>query len=207
LNALRVIAQAALFWFSGLRGFMVVMFRLTCSPPAHRRRFRDANPEEINALTLDGMREAVMAQLHAGNLEVRWAPNTRASAMPAAQRGMEKGLIDVRHGNRPEGVYESMCSAGVSDCGMLGLWLFSSLCWAAPACRKMCLVSFISHVHARPRTACAPLGSASARKHDSHLCASASWATWTGRRWTRWCCGTWAPSRRGRRRRRRSRGP
>ena len=34
------------------------------------RRFRDANPEEIEALTLEGMRAAVMAQLHAGNLEV-----------------------------------------------------------------------------------------------------------------------------------------
>lgn len=42
-----------------------------------RRRFRDASPEEINALTLDGMRDAVMAQLHAGNLEVRWARHTR----------------------------------------------------------------------------------------------------------------------------------
>ena len=34
------------------------------------RRFRDANPDEIEALTLEGMRDAVMAQLHAGNLEV-----------------------------------------------------------------------------------------------------------------------------------------
>jgi len=34
------------------------------------RRFRDANPEEIEALTLEGMRTAVMSQLHAGNLEV-----------------------------------------------------------------------------------------------------------------------------------------
>ena len=38
--------------------------------PWRCRRFRDANPEEIEALTLEGMREAVMAQLHAGNLEV-----------------------------------------------------------------------------------------------------------------------------------------
>ena len=37
---------------------------------APHRRFRDANPEEIDALTLEGMRAAVMAQLHAGNLEV-----------------------------------------------------------------------------------------------------------------------------------------
>jgi predicted Zn-dependent peptidase len=37
---------------------------------APHRRFRDANPEEIEALTLEGMRAAVMAQLHAGNLEV-----------------------------------------------------------------------------------------------------------------------------------------
>ena len=35
-----------------------------------RRRFRDANPDEIEALTLEGMRAAVMSQLHAGNLEV-----------------------------------------------------------------------------------------------------------------------------------------
>ena len=35
-----------------------------------RRRFRDANPDEIEALTLEGMRTAVMSQLHAGNLEV-----------------------------------------------------------------------------------------------------------------------------------------
>eukprot|EP00887_Chlorella_sp_A99_P001378 scaffold8.g1378.t1 len=34
------------------------------------RRFRDPSPEEVSALTLEGMREAVMAQLHAGNLEV-----------------------------------------------------------------------------------------------------------------------------------------
>ena len=37
------------------------------------RRFRDASPEEVSALTLEGMREAVMAQLHAGNL-VRGVP-------------------------------------------------------------------------------------------------------------------------------------
>ena len=35
------------------------------------RRFRDPAPEEIAALTLEGMQQAVMAQLHAGNLEVR----------------------------------------------------------------------------------------------------------------------------------------
>ena len=34
------------------------------------RRFRDANPEEIEALTLEGMREAVMAQLHPANIEI-----------------------------------------------------------------------------------------------------------------------------------------
>ena len=34
------------------------------------RRFRDPSPEEVAALTLEGMREAVMAQLHAGSLEV-----------------------------------------------------------------------------------------------------------------------------------------
>ena len=34
------------------------------------RRFRDAQPAEIEALTLEGMRDAVMAQLCAGNLEV-----------------------------------------------------------------------------------------------------------------------------------------
>ena len=34
------------------------------------RRFRDPNPEEIEALTLEGMREAVMAQLHPGNIEI-----------------------------------------------------------------------------------------------------------------------------------------
>lgn len=34
------------------------------------RRFRDPSTEEIGALTLDGMRTAVMEQLHAGNLEV-----------------------------------------------------------------------------------------------------------------------------------------
>ena len=34
------------------------------------RRFRDPGPEEISALTLEGMRDAVMAQLHAGNVEV-----------------------------------------------------------------------------------------------------------------------------------------
>lgn len=37
---------------------------------AVRRRFRDANPEEIEALTLDAMREAVGAQLQPGNVEV-----------------------------------------------------------------------------------------------------------------------------------------
>ncbi len=34
------------------------------------RRFRDPNPEEIEALTLEGMREAVMAQLHPSNIEI-----------------------------------------------------------------------------------------------------------------------------------------
>ena len=34
------------------------------------RRFRDANPEEIEALTLDAMREAVDAQLQPGNVEI-----------------------------------------------------------------------------------------------------------------------------------------
>lgn len=34
------------------------------------RRVRDPNPEEINALTLDAMREAVMRQLRANNIEV-----------------------------------------------------------------------------------------------------------------------------------------
>jgi predicted Zn-dependent peptidase len=34
------------------------------------RRFQDANPEEIEALTLEGMRDAVMAQLQPSNLEV-----------------------------------------------------------------------------------------------------------------------------------------
>lgn len=35
------------------------------------RRFRDPNPEEIAALDLEGMRSAVMRQIHAGNVEVR----------------------------------------------------------------------------------------------------------------------------------------
>lgn len=35
------------------------------------RRFRDPNPEEIAALDLEGMRTAVMRQVHAGNVEVR----------------------------------------------------------------------------------------------------------------------------------------
>lgn len=34
------------------------------------RRFRDPNPEEIEALTLEGMREAVMTQLHPSNIEI-----------------------------------------------------------------------------------------------------------------------------------------
>ncbi|KAL4457809.1 hypothetical protein ABPG75_012674 [Micractinium tetrahymenae] len=34
------------------------------------RRFRDPNPEEIAALDLEGMRTAVMRQIHAGNVEV-----------------------------------------------------------------------------------------------------------------------------------------
>jgi predicted Zn-dependent peptidase len=34
------------------------------------RRFRDPNPEEISALSLEGMRDAVMAQLHPANIEV-----------------------------------------------------------------------------------------------------------------------------------------
>lgn len=34
------------------------------------RRFRDAAPEDIEALTLEGMRQAIAAQLHAGNLEI-----------------------------------------------------------------------------------------------------------------------------------------
>lgn len=40
------------------------------------RRFRDPNPEEIAALDLEGMRTAVMRQIHAGNVEVR-APGGR----------------------------------------------------------------------------------------------------------------------------------
>lgn len=34
------------------------------------RRFRDPNPEEIEALTLDAMRESIMSQLRPDNLEV-----------------------------------------------------------------------------------------------------------------------------------------
>ncbi|KAK9810226.1 hypothetical protein WJX72_007002 [[Myrmecia] bisecta] len=34
------------------------------------RRFRDANPEEIDALTLEGMRDAVMRQIHPDNIEI-----------------------------------------------------------------------------------------------------------------------------------------
>jgi hypothetical protein len=34
------------------------------------RRFAEPSPEELDALTLDGMRDAVMRQLHASNLEV-----------------------------------------------------------------------------------------------------------------------------------------
>lgn len=34
------------------------------------RRFQDANPEDIDALTLDGMRDAVMAQLQPSNIEI-----------------------------------------------------------------------------------------------------------------------------------------
>lgn len=34
------------------------------------RRFRDATPEDIEALTLDGMRKALEAQLHASNIEI-----------------------------------------------------------------------------------------------------------------------------------------
>ena len=36
------------------------------------RRFRDPAPEDIEALTLEGVREAVMKQLHPMNLEVSW---------------------------------------------------------------------------------------------------------------------------------------
>ena len=45
------------------------------NPPPFRarRRFRDAAPHEIDALTLEGMRSAVEAQLYAGNLEARVA--------------------------------------------------------------------------------------------------------------------------------------
>jgi hypothetical protein len=59
---------------------LVATRRKRGGPALRRRRFRDASPEEIDALTLDGMREAVMAQLHAGNLEVRWAPRARPRA-------------------------------------------------------------------------------------------------------------------------------
>lgn len=38
--------------------------------PRMCRRFRDPNPDEIEALTLEGMRELVMSQLHAGNIEI-----------------------------------------------------------------------------------------------------------------------------------------
>ena len=34
------------------------------------RRFRDPSSDEIAAFTLDAMKEDVMAQLHAGNLEI-----------------------------------------------------------------------------------------------------------------------------------------
>lgn len=43
---------------------------LTGEAASIHRRFRDANPEEIEALTLEGMREAVMAQLQPGNIEI-----------------------------------------------------------------------------------------------------------------------------------------
>ena len=34
------------------------------------RRFQDIKPAEIEALTLEGMRRALEAQLHAGNIEI-----------------------------------------------------------------------------------------------------------------------------------------
>lgn len=44
--------------------------RIMSSMTGDDRRFRDPSTEEISALSLEGMRQAVMKQLHAGNLEV-----------------------------------------------------------------------------------------------------------------------------------------
>ena len=49
------------------------------------RRFRDPSPEEVGALTLEGMLDAVMAQLHAGNLEVRARRAAPSCAAPACE--------------------------------------------------------------------------------------------------------------------------
>ena len=47
------------------------------------RRFRDPRPEEIAALSLEGMRQAVMSQMHAGNVEVSVVGDLDAAELEA----------------------------------------------------------------------------------------------------------------------------
>lgn len=47
------------------------------------RRFRDPNPEEIEALSLDAMRESIMSQLRPDNLEVSIVGDIDASEVRA----------------------------------------------------------------------------------------------------------------------------
>lgn len=77
------------------------------------RRLRDPDPEEIDALTLEGMREALEAQLHAGNVEVNIVGDFKAEELdellvkylgtipPAASLPQrEEEAIDVRFPER-----------------------------------------------------------------------------------------------------------
>jgi hypothetical protein len=50
------------------------------------RRFRDPSPEEIEALTLDAMRDSIMSQLRPDNLEVSIVGDVDASEVGTCRR-------------------------------------------------------------------------------------------------------------------------
>lgn len=74
------------FWS---RGFPEVYHEYTAHEHVHAicdtyavcRRLRDPSPDEIEALTLEGMREALESQLHAGNVEVNIVGDFKAEEL------------------------------------------------------------------------------------------------------------------------------
>jgi len=84
-----------------------VVFSFQLTPGVVCRRFRDPGPEELAALTKEGMMEVVRAQLYAENLEVNVVGDFDAQVcsqdpppppyLPFVQASASCGCKGVRH--------------------------------------------------------------------------------------------------------------